>query len=187
MRAFPPLSKSSLVDGGGIVAFFLGFWHAITVCPKTIVSGQPEGIITLTGVHGSSSRLRKCLPMIPGHPVRRVLLQLRHMPLQLRQVVQTHRRHPTRKCGSNACTGHPLAFHSESCRTESSCDEESLRCLAPGRHKILIQLLNANHQPIDQGTVQVTVHAANMEAGVGEPAGRNIFLSTRHRKSGRPD
>jgi hypothetical protein len=32
--------------------------------------------------------------------------------------------------------------------------------LAPGRHKILIQLVNANHQPIDQGTVQVTVPAA---------------------------
>ena len=32
--------------------------------------------------------------------------------------------------------------------------------LAPGQHKILIQLVNANHQPIDQGTVQVTVPAA---------------------------
>jgi hypothetical protein len=32
--------------------------------------------------------------------------------------------------------------------------------LAPGRHKILIQLVNANHQPIDQGTVQVTVPTA---------------------------
>ena len=28
--------------------------------------------------------------------------------------------------------------------------------LAPGQHKILIQLVNANHQPIDQGTVLVT-------------------------------
>ena len=32
--------------------------------------------------------------------------------------------------------------------------------LAPGRHKILIQLVNANHQPIDQATVQVTVPTA---------------------------
>jgi len=32
--------------------------------------------------------------------------------------------------------------------------------LAPGRHKILIQVVNANHQPIDQGTVQVTAPAA---------------------------
>jgi hypothetical protein len=32
--------------------------------------------------------------------------------------------------------------------------------LAPGLHKILIQLVNANHQPIDQGMVQVTVPAA---------------------------
>jgi len=32
--------------------------------------------------------------------------------------------------------------------------------LAPGLHKILIQLVNANHQPIDQGTVQVTVPPA---------------------------
>jgi hypothetical protein len=31
--------------------------------------------------------------------------------------------------------------------------------LSPGQHKILIQLVNANHQPIDQGTVQVTVPA----------------------------
>jgi hypothetical protein len=29
--------------------------------------------------------------------------------------------------------------------------------LAPGPHKILIQLVNANHKPIDQGTVEVTV------------------------------
>ena len=29
--------------------------------------------------------------------------------------------------------------------------------LAPGAHRILIQLVNANHQPIDQGTVMVTV------------------------------
>ncbi len=33
--------------------------------------------------------------------------------------------------------------------------------LAPGRHKILIELVNANHQPIDQGTVQVTVPVAH--------------------------
>jgi len=32
--------------------------------------------------------------------------------------------------------------------------------LAPGAHKILIQLVNANHQPIDQGTVQFTMPAA---------------------------
>jgi hypothetical protein len=31
--------------------------------------------------------------------------------------------------------------------------------LAPGPHKILIQLVNANHQPIDQGIVRVTVPA----------------------------
>jgi hypothetical protein len=29
--------------------------------------------------------------------------------------------------------------------------------LVPGTHKVLIQLVNANHQPIDQGTVVVTV------------------------------
>ena len=32
--------------------------------------------------------------------------------------------------------------------------------LTPGPHKILIQLVNANHQPIDQGTIQVAVPAA---------------------------
>jgi len=32
--------------------------------------------------------------------------------------------------------------------------------LPPGPHKILIQLVNANHQPIDQGTVLVTISAA---------------------------
>ncbi len=32
--------------------------------------------------------------------------------------------------------------------------------LAPGPHKILIQLVNADHRPIDQGTVQVTVPGA---------------------------
>jgi hypothetical protein len=33
--------------------------------------------------------------------------------------------------------------------------------LPPGRHKILIQLVNANHQPIDQGTVELTMPPAN--------------------------
>ena len=33
--------------------------------------------------------------------------------------------------------------------------------LSPGPHKILIQLANAIHQPVDQGTVEVTVPAAN--------------------------
>jgi hypothetical protein len=32
--------------------------------------------------------------------------------------------------------------------------------LAAGRHKILIQLVNANHQPIDEGTVEFTMPAA---------------------------
>jgi hypothetical protein len=32
--------------------------------------------------------------------------------------------------------------------------------LPPGLHKILIQLVNANHRPIDQGTVQFTIPAA---------------------------
>lgn len=35
--------------------------------------------------------------------------------------------------------------------------------LTPGRHKILIQLVNANHQTIDQGTVQVTVPTAKLQ------------------------
>jgi hypothetical protein len=33
--------------------------------------------------------------------------------------------------------------------------------LPPGPHKILIELVNANHQVMDQGTVQVTVPASN--------------------------
>jgi hypothetical protein len=33
--------------------------------------------------------------------------------------------------------------------------------LAPGPHKILIQLVNANHYPIDQGTVELTVPAVH--------------------------
>lgn len=32
--------------------------------------------------------------------------------------------------------------------------------LAPGPHEILIQLVNADHQPIDRGTVRVTIPAA---------------------------
>ncbi len=31
--------------------------------------------------------------------------------------------------------------------------------LAPGQHRVLSQLVNANHQPIDQGTVELTVPA----------------------------
>jgi hypothetical protein len=36
----------------------------------------------------------------------------------------------------------------------------SLSTAAPGERKILIQLVNANHQPIDQGTVRFTMPAA---------------------------
>jgi hypothetical protein len=34
--------------------------------------------------------------------------------------------------------------------------------LTPGRHKLLVELVNANHQAIDQGTLQVTVPAATL-------------------------
>jgi hypothetical protein len=43
---------------------------------------------------------------------------------------------------------------------DSSGNPVIIQGLAPGRHKILIQLVNANHKPIDQGTVQVTVPPA---------------------------
>jgi len=33
-----------------------------------------------------------------------------------------------------------------------------IQALAPGPHAVLIQLVNANHQPIDQGTVSFTIH-----------------------------
>jgi hypothetical protein len=36
--------------------------------------------------------------------------------------------------------------------------------LAPGRHKILIELANANHEVVDQGTVEVTVPTAQSES-----------------------
>lgn len=39
----------------------------------------------------------------------------------------------------------------------ASGDPVIIQGLVPGRHKILIQLVNANHQPIDQGTVQFTM------------------------------
>jgi len=44
--------------------------------------------------------------------------------------------------------------------TDATGEPVIINGLAPGRHKILIQLVNANHQPIDQATVQVTVPTA---------------------------
>jgi len=35
--------------------------------------------------------------------------------------------------------------------------------LAPGRHKILIELVNADHKVIDYGTVEVTIPAPNSQ------------------------
>jgi hypothetical protein len=47
-------------------------WRARQRCnlgwPETIVSGQLDVIIALTGVHGSS--LQKCLTVVPRHPRR---------------------------------------------------------------------------------------------------------------------
>ena len=37
--------------------------------------------------------------------------------------------------------------------------------LPPGPHKILIQLENANHQPLDQGVVQFTIPSMSTETG----------------------
>lgn len=39
-----------------------------------------------------------------------------------------------------------------------------LQGLPAGPHRILIQLVNANHQPLDQGTVQITIPAAMAQA-----------------------
>src|SRR4029077_3670888 len=44
-RGFPPLSKNPLAGGVRNRSFFLGFGHAITVCPKTIFFGQAGYII----------------------------------------------------------------------------------------------------------------------------------------------
>lgn len=38
--------------------------------------------------------------------------------------------------------------------------------LPAGPHKILIQLVNANHQPLDQGEVQFTVPAGSTQGGI---------------------
>jgi hypothetical protein len=43
-------------------------------------------------------------------------------------------------------------------RADASGNPVIINGLAPGPHAILIQLVNANHQPIDQGTVQFTIH-----------------------------
>jgi hypothetical protein len=44
--------------------------------------------------------------------------------------------------------------------TDASGEPVIINGLAAGRHKILIQLVNANHQPIDQATVRVAVPTA---------------------------
>jgi hypothetical protein len=36
--------------------------------------------------------------------------------------------------------------------------------LTPGRHKLLIELVNANHQTIDRGTVPITIPSAKAHA-----------------------
>jgi uncharacterized protein DUF6130 len=43
---------------------------------------------------------------------------------------------------------------------DASSNPVIINGLPPGRHKILIELANAIHQPIDQGTIQVVVPAA---------------------------
>jgi hypothetical protein len=49
--------------------------------------------------------------------------------------------------------------------------------LAPGRHKILVQLANAIHQPMDQATVQITVTAAKPQTGRALAIGADITQS----------
>ena len=43
---------------------------------------------------------------------------------------------------------------------DASGEPVILNGLPPGRHQVLVELVNANHQPVDRGTGQVTVPAA---------------------------
>jgi hypothetical protein len=43
---------------------------------------------------------------------------------------------------------------------DASSNPVIINGLAPEPHKILIQLVNANHQPINEGTVQFTIPGA---------------------------
>jgi hypothetical protein len=49
---------------------------------------------------------------------------------------------------------------------DASGEPVILNGLQPGPHKVLIQLVNANHHPIDQGTVQFTIPAAKPQMGM---------------------
>jgi len=52
---------------------------------------------------------------------------------------------------------------------DASGNPTILNGLAPGPHKILIELVNANHQPIDQGTVQFTMPAVTPRLEAHKP------------------
>jgi hypothetical protein len=43
---------------------------------------------------------------------------------------------------------------------DASGNPVTINGLVPGRHKLMIQLVGANHQPLDQDTLQFTIPAA---------------------------
>ena len=49
---------------------------------------------------------------------------------------------------------------------DASGEPVILNGLQPGPHKVLIQLVNVNHHPIDQGTLQFTIPAAKPQMGM---------------------
>jgi hypothetical protein len=48
---------------------------------------------------------------------------------------------------------------------EASDEPLIINGLPAGPHKILIQLVNANHQPLDQGVVEFTIPAGSTQTG----------------------
>jgi hypothetical protein len=50
--------------------------------------------------------------------------------------------------------------------------------LPPGPHKILIQLENANHQPLDEGVVRFTIPAGLTETGASLADGESVMYKT---------
>ena len=72
--------------------------------PQRIVFGQTEGILLQGDLSGrlTCAGLLQCLPVIPGHPVRRVLGQFLGVFLQFDQVLEGIDARSIRKYGSGS-------------------------------------------------------------------------------------
>lgn len=155
--------------------------HLLSLTRKLTGDDRPKQFCALTGIKTLLDHTRQRVSLVVAE--QNTLLQQHICRMMLYQKTSRHRRLTAESIGID---GHidtiqrvlVLGDDHRACRVspvghlhvtvddaswhwpDASGNPVIIQGLPPGRHKIPIELTNAIHQPIDQGTVEVTVPAA---------------------------